>query len=97
MANGKTPKFEISVFDDENVEYKCQLSPIDRVVLEIVIGLIMPTGGEKPKYLQAGELILNSCWVSGDEQIRKDEQLLISACMSAYKLFELKKTILKKL
>jgi len=93
----KTPKFEIAVTDDDGKEYKCQLSAIDRTVLEIVIGLIMPSGGEKPQYLKAGELILNSCWCSGDEQIRTDEQLLISASMSAYKLFELKKTTLKKL
>lgn len=93
----KTPKFEISVEDDNGKEFKCQLTELNRQVLEIVIGLIMPTAGEKPQYLKAGELILNSCWCSGDEEIRKDEQLLISACMQAYKLFELKKTTLKKL
>lgn len=93
----KTPKFEIVVTNDDGKEFQCQLSEIGRDVLEIVIGLIMPTGGEKPKYISAGEIILNSCWVSGDEEIRKDEQLLIAACMSAYKLFELKKTTLRKL
>lgn len=96
MAN-KVPKFEIEVEGDDNKTFKCQLSAIGRDVLEVVIGLIMPTGGEKPQYLKAGEIILNSCWITGDEEIRKDEQLLIAASMSAYKLFELKKTTLKKL
>lgn len=93
----KTPKYEIIVTDDDGKEYSCKLGSIDRKVLEIVIALIMPSGGEKPQYLKAGELILNSTWISGDEYIRTDEQMLISACMSAYKLFELKKTNLRKI
>jgi len=93
----KVAKYEITVTDDDGVDHTCQLTAIPRTVLEIVIGLIMPSGGEKPQYLKAGELILNSCWISGDELIRTDEQMLISAAMSAYKLFELKKTNLKKL
>lgn len=94
---GKTAKFQIDVESGSGETFSCKLSEIDRNTLEVVIGLIMPTGGEKPQYLRAGEIILNSCWVDGDEQIRKDEQCLIAASMQAYKLFELKKTTLKKL
>jgi len=89
-------KYEISVFDDDGKEYKCQLSQMSRAVLEVVIGLIMNINAP-PQYLKAGEIILNSCWVSGDSEIRENEQLLISASMQAYKLFELKKSTLKKL
>lgn len=93
----KPAKFEITVEDDNGKEFKCRLSSVSRNVLEVVIGLIMPSGGEKPQYLKAGELILNSCWISGDEEIKNDEELLIAASMQAYKLFELKKTTLSKL
>lgn len=95
MAN--VAKHELTVVDDEGNELKCQLSDIGRDTLEIVIALIMPSGTERPKYLTAGELILNSCWVSGDERIKTDEQLKISASLAAIKIYEVKKTTLKKL
>lgn len=92
----KTAKHELSVFDDDGKEYKCQLSDVDRNTLEIVIGLIMPTTGS-PKLITAGEMILNTCWVSGDDEIKNNEQLKIAACLSAIKIYEVKKTNLRKL
>ena len=72
------------------------LKPISRATMEVAMGLIMPTHGN-PKLITAGEVILNSCWISGDEEIRKDEDLLIEACLQAVALIERKESSLKKL
>ncbi|MGV7234657.1 MAG: hypothetical protein ACQ9ET_00220 [Nitrosomonadaceae bacterium] len=90
MGN-KAAVYEISVG-----EKSCRLSEINRGTLEVVLGLVMPSNGQ-PQYIKAGEIILNSCWVEGDEEIKTDESLLLSACMSAYQLVDIKESSLKKL
>lgn len=75
---------------------KAYLKSISRPVMEQALGLIMPTSGA-PRLITAGELILNSCWVGGDEDIKKDESLMIEACLKAVELIERKESSLKKL
>lgn len=74
----------------------CYLKGINRPVMEQALGLIMPTSGA-PRLVTAGEMILNACWVGGDEEIRKDEDLFIEACLKAVELIERKESSLKKL
>ena len=75
---------------------KCYLKAITRVVTEKALGLMMPIGGE-PRLITAGEVILNSCWLEGDEEIRKNEELLVEACLQCVELIERKKGTIKKL
>lgn len=75
---------------------KAYLKAINRATLEVVLGLIMPSNGD-PQYIKAGEIILNTCWVGGDEEIRTDEEYLNAAAMQAYQLVEIKTASLKKL
>ena len=84
-------KFELNV--EGKIAY---LKPVPRHVLETAMGLIMPTHGA-PKLITAGEVILNACWVSGDEEIKKNEDLLVEACLQAVSLIERKEASLKKL
>jgi hypothetical protein len=74
----------------------CYLSSISRQVVETALGMIMPTSGA-PRLITAGEIILNSCWLGGDEEIRKDDDLLIEACLQCVSLIERKSATLKKL
>ncbi len=75
---------------------KCYLKSITRPVMEQALGLIMPLTGT-PKMITAGELILNSCWISGDEEIKTDPELYVDACLNAVQLIERKSSSLKKL
>ena len=85
-----------AVYEIEVEGKKCQLSEISRSTLEVALGLIMQTTGQ-PQYIRAGEVILLNCWVSGDDEIKNDESLLIAASMKAYELIELKEATLKKI
>ncbi len=84
--------YEITVDD----KYKCYLKEIDRETYELVLGLIMPTNGQ-PKYVLAGEIILNRLWVGGDDIVKTQDDLLVSAAMAAYKLIDIKGSDLKKI
>ncbi len=75
---------------------KCYLKSITRPVMEQALGLIMPLTGT-PKMITAGELILNSCWVGGEEEIKTDPVLYVDACLNAVQLIERKSSSLKKL
>lgn len=77
-------------------EYKAYLKPINRAVLETALGMIMPVHGS-PKLITAGEMILNSCWIDGDEIIKTDDELLIEACLQCVGLIERKSAQIKKL
>ena len=89
-------KYKIEV-EDENGEIKVgYLKKLSRTALETALGYMMPIGGT-PKIITAGEIILNACWVGGDEEIRKNEDLLVEACMQAVQLVERKEASLKKL
>lgn len=87
----KGAKFELNI--EGRIAY---LKPINRVVMETALGLIMPISGS-PKLITAGELILNACWIEGDEEIKKDEDLFCEACLQAVSLIERKNATLKKL
>jgi hypothetical protein len=75
---------------------KCYLKAITRPVMEQALGLIMPLTGS-PKMITAGEMILNSCWISGDDEIKTDPELYVDACLNAVQLIERKASSLKKL
>lgn len=94
--------YEISEDDKIIVElkgkkYSCQLSKeIARDTLEDALGLIRPNAGN-PMPLTAGKMILTSCWIEGDEEIKTNDELLVPVCLAAYYRIEQKEASLKKL
>jgi len=77
-------------------EYKCKLSEPTRHELKIAYAKLMRMTGEL-NLVEAGEILLNSCWISGDAEIKKNDDLFISACLKAAELIEVKEASLKKL
>lgn len=76
--------------------YKCEVKgQIERETLETALGLIRPNVG-LPKPLTAGKEILLKNWVSGDEEIKTNDELLIAACTACYYLVNMKGSRLKK-
>ncbi len=76
--------------------YKCEIKgEIDRETLEVALGLIRPNMG-LPKPLTAGKEILLKNWVSGDDEIKTNDELLIAACTACYYLVNMKGSKLKK-
>jgi hypothetical protein len=85
---------ELSIFL-EGKNYTCKIGEIKRETLEDAIGLIRPFAGfAKP--LTAGKQILFDCWISGDEEIKTNDELLVPACLAAYYLIKFKGASLKK-
>jgi hypothetical protein len=83
--------------ETEGKKYSCTLKKdIDRNVLEDALGLIKPNAGN-PFPLTAGKMILENCWIDGDEEIKTNPELLVPACLASYYRIEKKETSLKKL
>jgi hypothetical protein len=57
------------------------LAPLSFPVAEAALGFIF---SEKPKYLTAGAIILNSLWVRGSETLKEGGENYDAACMQAY-------------
>lgn len=77
--------------------YTCKIkNEITRDSLEECLGLIAPTRGN-PRPLTAGRIMLNEAWVEGDAEIKKNEELLVAACLACYHLVKVKGGNLKKL
>lgn len=47
--------------------------------------------------LKFNEVILNNCWIEGDEEIRNDDYMFLAACGKVSNLIEVKKAELEKL
>lgn len=80
---------------------KCKLKPLNRATFKIVLGMIAP-GMKDPKYIDAGQIILNTCWVEGDDALKDDKgdentAVNIAACLKACEMIEIKEGVLKKI
>jgi hypothetical protein len=83
--------------ETEGKKYSCILrKDIDRNVLEDALGLIRPNAGN-PLPLTAGKMILENCWIEGDQEIKENPELLVPACLASYYRIEAKETSLKKI
>lgn len=102
QAYGALEQLKYEYNDDENTitvekegkKYTCKLGEIDRDIMEEAIGLIRPYAGN-PRPLTAGRKVLNNSWVSGDEAIKTDDELLIPVCMAAMRLVQFKEGSIK--
>lgn len=76
--------------------YKCEIKgQIERETLETALGMIRPNVG-LPRPLTAGREILLKNWVSGDDEVKTNDEVLIAACTACYYLVKMKGSTLKK-
>lgn len=64
---------------------KGYLAPLSFPVVEAAIGFIFQP---IPKYLSAGEVILNSLWIKGSPKLKEGGEFFNEACMQAYAAVE---------
>lgn len=86
--------YEITVGDK-----KCKLSAPNRHTMKIVLSKVL---GSNPEYIDAGQIVLNTCWIEGDPELKdtvsdQNASYNISACMQAWQIVELRQSDLKKL
>lgn len=72
---------------------QCVIKDIDIVFLEEIIGDMYSANRNVVKI---GKRILEECWISGDDDIRKDEKLKIEAALGAYRIIEFEIADVKK-
>lgn len=60
---------------------------------EIAIAVAMK---EKLGYLKAGEVLLNTLWISGDSEIKTDVKAKVAACSKMFRTIETYDSELKK-
>lgn len=79
-------------------KYSCQLREPNRQEYGRIIGMVTPMAGKEPDFLKAGEILLNNCWVSGDEEMKKHEntKLNVTACINSIGLLDMYEAELKK-
>jgi len=76
-------------------EYKCILREPDfDVYSNAMMILERPKGGSDR--LGAGKFVIETCWLSGDEAIKVDTKLLVSASIPALELLNIWDAELKK-
>lgn len=85
---GKGKVFELTIEDKRAV-----LRKPDRKALSFAT--TGSSGGKDP--MKFNEVILNQCWIAGDEEIREDDDYFLAACPVLEGLMEAKQAELKKL
>lgn len=88
--NQQDETFTIMVEDKQ-----CVLTKPSRKIIGQALQMVMPGIGSGD-VLQAGEWIINTCWISGDTEIKNEDDYLIPACMKALELIKFKEATLKK-
>jgi len=69
----------------------CTIKKPNRQVVESCLPLLA-----QKKLITAGELIINACWIDGDEEIKTDDDYLMPAAIAATDVLEFKNAELKK-
>ncbi len=83
----KHPKSHILTVGDKH----CFLNPMNRQIIAMAKDL------SKGDEVETIEMILENCWIEGDEEIKTDDDYFIPAMASVKELFNLKTSTLKKL
>jgi hypothetical protein len=67
-------------------------------VLPILQGMGYDNNGKmrEPSLLEAGQKIISECWISGDDKIRKDKNLMAEVSLAAANLIDLRIADVKK-
>lgn len=83
--------YKITMKDGANGDKSCILKQPSRQVL----GAASIAGKDNP--MKFNEVILNNCWVAGDEEIKTNDMLFLSASQKIGEIIELKEAELEKL
>ncbi|MCQ2313271.1 MAG: hypothetical protein MJZ84_07495 [Paludibacteraceae bacterium] len=83
--------YKITVKDDANGNKSCVLKQPSRQIL----GAASQAGKDNP--IKFNEVILNNCWLGGDEEIKTNDMLFISASQKIGDIIEIKEAELEKL
>jgi len=112
-VNGKATEEQIAVwkktykdvYQIKVGEHYCYIRDFDRETMKYALSqLNMKVNTEKKeaeidmeKIVNIGEIALQNCWLGGDEEIKNNARLWVSASMQAGELFNVEETELKKL
>ena len=91
-AKAEHPSIEYQFVVEDKIFY---LRKVDRNTMQAAMGDMVPSRG-KPRLIDAGELIINTCWVTGDDEIRSNDDYFIPACLQACGAIEQKAAFFKK-
>lgn len=97
VVDNEAPAGAVTQHTIPGTPHKFYLGKPDRGVLSRVYSLIIPTGLKEVDPVRAGEIILNSCWVGGDEEIKQDDQLYVAACIGCLQVIGDKVSVVKKI
>jgi len=61
-----------------------------------IMPLMVEMGGSKADFNAAATTLIRECWIAGDDEIRKSEELLIETGLAALNLVEMKIAKIKK-
>ena len=61
-----------------------------------IVPMLVKIGDNEPDFIGAGKLLVNNCWVAGDDKIRKDDDLLAEIAFAAISIIKLKVADVKK-
>ncbi len=61
-----------------------------------IMPLIMTIGDKEADFNKAAITLVDECWIAGDDEIRKDEELKIQVGLAALNLVEMKVATIKK-
>ena len=75
---------------------KAKLRKIDRATLKVVYSKMLKANGEM-NLIDSGEIILETCWLEGDKEIKENDELWLAACLKCVELIQQKEASLVKL
>jgi hypothetical protein len=84
--------------NDRDRTYSCTIKKPDLKVMKTVMALMTPVPqmNKEMDSIGAGQWILETCWIEGDEEIKTDMDLLIAASLQAVTLVNIYDGEIKK-
>jgi len=61
-----------------------------------IIPYIMGFADQDPDFVKGGKILVKECWIAGDDEIRKDEELLAEVAFAAISVMNMKVADVKK-
>lgn len=83
--------FKMTVFDDKEEAHECYLKKPSRKSIGYA------SVGAKSNPIKFNEILLNECWLGGDEEIKTDDRLFLSAGSQLSELIQVGEAQLVKL
>ena len=61
-----------------------------------IMPYLIPSDDQKADFNQAAIILVNECWIAGNDEIRKSEELKLEVGLAAMNLVEMKTAKIKK-